>query len=340
MSSNEKRFRISVDAMGGDFAPGEIVKGAIQAAREYDVEIILVGIKEELDKELSKHDIDGLPVTFVEATDRIIDGEQAAIAVMRKPNSSVALATRLVKEGKADAVISAGSTGAVMVSALQYLGPLPGIDRPIAGGPFLHFAPNTVVLDLGANVGCQPYQYVNFAVAGSVYVKCFMGIENPTVGLLNVGSEEGKGNDVSKEAYELLKKSGVNFIGNIEGMDIPAGKANVIVCDGFVGNILLKFAEGIGYAVSQWLKKELADRRPEEIDKITSKLRMMMSPATVLGGGPLWGVNGVVSVAHGNSKAEHVVGTVKQTILALESGFIDKLRSELENATEAINNKE
>jgi len=340
MSNNKKRFRISVDAMGGDFAPGEIVSGAVQAARELDVEILLVGVKEDLDNEIVKHDISNLPVKLIEATDRIIDGEQAAIAVMRKPNSSIALATRLVKDGEADAVISAGSTGAVMVCALQYLGSLPGIDRPMAGGPFLHFAPDTVVLDLGANVGCQPYQYVNFAVAGSVYVKCFMGIEEPTIGLLNVGSEEGKGNSVSKEAYQLLQKSGLNFIGNVEGMDIPAGKANVIVCDGFIGNILLKFAEGIGYAVSQWLKKELANSIPDEIEKTTSKLRMMMSPATVLGGGPLWGVNGVVSVAHGNSQATHIVGTVKQTILALESGFIDKLRSELENATAAINDKE
>jgi len=332
--------KIAVDAMGGDFAPGEIVKGAVQAARELGVEIILVGVKADIEAELAKVDTTNLSVGLVEASEIIKDGEEPAFAVMRKPNSSVALATKLVKNGEADAMISAGSTGASMVSALQYLGTLPGIERPMAGGAFLGLAPKTVVLDLGANVSCQPYHLVDFAVAGSVFARTFLGIDNPTVGLLNVGAEEGKGNELAKEAYPLLKKSGLNFIGNVEGMDIPAGKVNVIVCDGFVGNILVKFCESLGRRVSQWLAQELKDSlNTPDIESITTKLYSLMSPGVVMGGGPLWGVNGVVAIAHGSSRAPQITGTIRQAKLAVESGFVDTLRTELENTQARISSE-
>jgi len=336
-ATDSRLVRVAVDAMGGDFSPGETVSGAIQAAGELGVEIILVGPKETVEAEIARNDIRDLPVRLVEATETIEDGEQPAIAAMRKPNSSIAVATRLVKEGEADAVISAGPTGAVMVCALQYLGTLPGIDRPMAAGPFLGLAPNTVVLDLGANVGCQPYQLVNFAVAGSVYARSFLGIENPTVGLLNVGAEEGKGNELAKEAYTLLKKSGVNFIGNVEGMDIPAGKVNVIVCDGFIGNILIKLCEGLGKTISHWISQELKENlTPTDLESVTDKLYQLMSPGVAMGGGPLWGVDGVACIAHGSSQAPQIIGTIKQAKQALETGFIDKLRTELEKAQETV----
>lgn len=336
-SDTDQRVRVAVDAMGGDFAPAEIVSGAVQAARDLGVEIILAGPKADVEKELSKFDITALPVQLAEASEIIEDGEQPAIAVMRKPNSSMAVATRLVKEGKADAMISAGSTGAVMVCALQYLGTLPGIERPVAGGPFLGLSPKTVVLDLGANVGCQPYQMVNFAVAGSVYAKSFLGVDNPTIGLLNVGAEEGKGNDFAKEAYPLLKKSGLNFIGNVEGMDIVFGKANVIVCDGFVGNILVKFCEGLGRTAKQWLTEELKEKlSPVDLENMTNRLYRLMSPGVVMGGGPLWGVDGVAAIAHGSSRAPQIVGTIKQAKLAVESKFVDTLRVELEKVQKTI----
>jgi len=337
---NKNRLaKIAVDTMGGDYAPGEIVKGAVEASRE-GIEIILVGVKADVEAELSKIDISGLPIHLVEATETIKDGEEPAFAVMRKPNSSVALATRLVRDGEADAMISAGSTGAVMVSALQYLGTLPGIERPIAGGAFLGLAPQTVALDLGANVGCQPYHLVDFAVAGSVFARTFLGIENPTVGLLNVGAEEGKGTDLVKEAHSLLKKSGVNFIGNVEGMDIPFGKVNVIVCDGFVGNILVKFCEGLGRTVSQWLTRELKENlAPDGLEMVAGKLYRLLSPGVVMGGGPLWGVNGVAAIAHGSSKASQIAGTIKQAKLAVESGFVDTLRAELEKAQSRISSE-
>jgi glycerol-3-phosphate acyltransferase PlsX len=328
---------VAVDAMGGDFAPAEIVSGAVQAARDLGVEVILVGPGAEVEKETNKAAIADLPVRLVEASEMIEDGEQPAIAVMRKPNSSMAVAARLVREGAADAMISAGSTGAVMVCALQYLGTLPGIERPVAGGPFLGLAPNMVLLDLGANVGCQPYQLVNFAVAGSVYARSFLGIEKPTVGLLNVGAEEGKGNDQAKEAYPLLQKSGLNFIGNVEGMDIISGRANVVICDGFVGNILVKFCEGLGKAVKSWLEGGLkAKLPPEELEEITKQLYRLMSPGVVMGGGPLWGVDGVAAIAHGRSRAPQIAGTIKQAVLAVESKFVDTLRVELEKAQKTI----
>ncbi len=340
-ASKQQPVKIAVDAMGGDFAPGEIVKGSVQAARDLGVEIILVGIKAEIEGELNKLDTTNLPISLVEASEVIKEGEESAFAVMRKPNSSVAVATKLVKDGEADAVVSAGSTGASMVCALQYLGTLAGIERPVAGGVFLQLAPKTVVLDLGANVGCIPYQLVDFAIAGSVYAKSFLGIDEPTIGLLNVGAEEDKGDKLAKAAYPLLKRSGLNFIGNVEGMDIPLEKANVIVCDGFVGNILIKFCEGVSIAVSRWLGQELGKHiSPSDLESVTTKLQGLMSPAVALGGGPLVGVNGVASVAHGSSRATQIVGTIRNTKIALETDFVNKLRAELQKVQERISPSE
>jgi len=334
---NKQMIRIAVDAMGGDNAPGEIVKGAVQAAKELDVEILLVGPEEEVEPELLKYDTTGLPIRLIHASEKIEDGEHPVMAVMRKPNSSVALGTKLIKDGEADAMVSAGPTGASMVCAMQFLGTLPGIDRPIAGGPFLQLTPETSVFDLGPNVYCQPYQLVNFAVAGTVFAKVFQGIENPSVGLLNVGAEVGKGNQLVKESYALLEKSGLNFIGNVEGSDIPLGKANVIVCDGFIGNIVLKFCEGLGEIVSKWLQDELKDNLPQDqLENVTTKLWRLMSPGAVIGGAPLWGVDGLVSIVHGNSRAAQIFGTIKETKSCVEKGFIDLLRSELEKAQDCI----
>ncbi len=332
-----RRFTVSVDAMGGDFAPAEVVKGSVDAAREMDIVLKLAGAKDAVEAELAKLDTTGLDIAVIDAPDVIKDGEEPAMAVMRRPGSSVVVATNLVKDGAADAVISAGSTGAFMVAAMQFLGRLPGVERPMIGGPFLGLAPGTVILDLGANVGVQPYHLLNFAVAGAVYAESFLGIENPTVGILSVGAEEGKGNELTKEAAPLLKKSGLNFIGNVEGMDIPFGRANVVVCDGFVGNILVKFCEGLGRSVSQWVGGELAaDLSPERLEKVSSRLYRLLSPGVVLGGGPMWGVDGVACVAHGASRAAQITGTFRQALEAHQSGFVGKLRDALEKAQTLI----
>lgn len=326
-----RKIRIAVDAMGGDYAPEEVVKGSVQATIDFGLEIILVGSQSKLDQELKKLNTTGLPISVVDAPDVILNEEQPAYAVFRKPNSSVVIATKLVKEGKADAVISAGSTGACMVSALQYLGALPGIERPIAGGNFLQITPQTVALDLGANVGSQPHHLVTYAVAGITYAKCFLGIPEPTVGLLNVGSEEGKGDDLAKETYKLLKNSSMNFIGNVEGMDVPLGKANVVVCDGFVGNVMVKLCEGLGQTLSRWLSQELKDKvAPDILENVSRKLYLSISPALVMGGGPLLGVNGVFAKAHGNSKAPQITSTLKTAKQAVESGFVNIFLEELE----------
>jgi glycerol-3-phosphate acyltransferase PlsX len=332
-----QKVRIAVDAMGGDYAPEEVVKGAVQAARDLNVEIILTGPEADIQRELDKIDTTGLPVRLVNASEVVMDGEHPVMAVMSKPDSSIAVATKLVKSGDADAVVSAGSTGACMVCGMKYLGILPGLDRPMAGGPFLQLSPKTSVFDMGANVYCEPEQLVNFAVAGCVFTKAFLGIENPTVALLNVGSEEGKGNHLAKEAYPLLQKSGLNFIGNVEGMDIPKGTANVIVCDGFLGNILLKFCEGLGEVVRDWLLKELKDDVPEaKLGDVTDRLWKLMSPGAVLGGAPLWGVDGLAMVCHGSSRASQIAYTIKEAKSCAESGFIELLRSELEKAQALI----
>jgi glycerol-3-phosphate acyltransferase PlsX len=334
-----RKVRIAIDAMGGDYAPEETVKGAVRAAEELDVEIILVGPEGFVRRELDSYAyaIASLPIRIVDAPDVIKDGEHPILAVMSKPGSSVAVAAQLVQSGEADAMVSAGSTGACMVAGMKYLGALPGIDRPMAGGPFLQLSPETSVFDMGVNVNPQPQDYVNFAVAGCVFCRCFQGIENPTVGLLNVGSEEGKGNQLAKEAYHLLQKSGLNFIGNVEGMDIPLGKANVIVCDGFVGNILLKFSEGLGTVVADWLRQELKGSLPEdELEAATARLNRLMGPGAALGGAPLWGIDGLVTIAHGNSMAPQIVNTVKEAKACVEMGFVDLLKSELEKAQELI----
>ncbi|MEJ2739818.1 MAG: phosphate acyltransferase PlsX [Dehalococcoidia bacterium] len=332
MANKDVQPIIAVDAMGGDYAPAEIVEGAVRAATEIGVKIILVGTKAVIETELAKYDT-GTAISIVDAPDIIKDGEEPAFAVMRKRNNSIAIATRLVKDGQADAVVSAGSTGACMVCALQYLGTLPGIERPIAGGAVLGLAPNTVLMDLGANVGVKPYQLLNFGIAGSIYANIFHGIDNPAIGLLNVGAEEGKGNEQVKQAYPLFKNSGMNFVGNVEGMDIVTEIVNVIVCDGFVGNILVKYNEGLVRVLNGFIEKELKGSVPEEaLQGLTQKLFRMLSSAVAVGGGPLIGVNGIFSVAHGNSRVPQIIGTIKNTRTALESGFVEKLREGLEKA--------
>lgn len=327
----EKRIKIAVDAMGGDFAPGEIVTGAVEAARTMGVEIVLVGVQDAVATELAKANASSLPFSIVDAPEIITNNEEPAFAVMRKRKSSIAISAVMVKKGEVDAMVSAGSTGAVMVAGLQYVGALPGIDRPMMGGAFLQLAPKTIVLDLGANVGVQPYHLVDFAVAGTVYARTFLGIDNPTVGLLNVGVEEGKGTDLVKEAYAMLKKSGLNFVGNVEGHDIAFSRANVIVCDGFTGNVLVKFSEGLGRVVSKWLGAELKGKVADaELEAVSNKIYRLLSPGAAVGGGPMWGVNGVVTKAHGSSKAPQITGAIGQTKQAVESGFVKQLAAELE----------
>jgi glycerol-3-phosphate acyltransferase PlsX len=329
------RIRVAVDAMGGDYAPEEIVKGAVLAAQKDDVEVFLVGIANTLKQELAKYELtNGSAVHIVGASDFIRENESPVDVIRRKPDCSVAVAAKMVKSGKADALLSAGSSGAAAISAIQYIGMLDGVYRPAIVGSLGSFASNTVMVDLGANVDCKPHQFLTFAIAGSVYAKKFLNIADPKIALLSMGSEETKGSEAVREAYSLLKNSGLNFIGNIEGGDILKGKANVIVCDGFVGNVLLKFFESIGGHAQVWTERKLKKHPP--VRALAGLLFKRLFPATKIssetekhGGGILWGVDGVVKIAHGASRAPQIADAIESAKEAVKAGVVESMKSEL-----------
>jgi glycerol-3-phosphate acyltransferase PlsX len=329
------RIRVAVDAMGGDYAPEEIVKGAVLAAEKDDVKIFLVGPATILEKELAKYKLtNGSSIHIVEASEFIKENESPVDVVRRKPNCSVAVAAKMVKSGEADALFSAGSSGAAAISAIQFIGMLDGVYRPAIVGSLGSFAPNTVMVDLGANVDCKPHQFLAFAIAGSVYAKKFLNIADPKIALLSTGSEESKGSEAVREAHALLKNSGLNFVGNIEGSDILNGKANVIVCDGFVGNVLLKFYESIGGYAQVWTERKLKKYPP--LRALAKLLFRRLFPATKIssetekqGGGILWGVDGVVKIAHGASHAPQIANAIESAKEAVKAGVVENMKSEL-----------
>jgi len=333
--AQHSRVRVAVDAMGGDYAPEEIVKGAVLAARKEDVEIFLVGSANILEKELARYrSTNGSLIRLVEASEVITENESPVVVIRNKSDCSVAVAAKMVKSGEADALVSAGSSAAAAMSAIQFIGMVDGVYRPAIVGSLGSFAPNTVMVDLGANVDCKPHQFLAFAIVGSVYAKKFLNIANPKIALLSTGSEESKGSGAVREAYHILEKSRLNFIGNIEGNEVLSGKANVIVCDGFVGNVLLKFYESIGSHARDWteqkLKKypplralvRLAFNRLFEATRISNETEKQ-------GGGILWGVNGVVRIAHGASRAPQIANAIESAKQAVRAEVIESLKSEL-----------
>ena len=307
MTRVNQRVRVVVDVMGGDYAPAEIIKGVVMAAEKGDMEIILVGPIDIVEAELAKYDASDLLIRCVRADEFIKEGENPALTVRRKPNASIAVAAKLLKEGEADGLVSASPTGAVVSSGIQYLGMIEGIDRPVIGGAIFDPAPDTVVFDCGVNMDCKPYHLLTFAVIGSVYCKKLLNITNPTIGLLNIGIEESKGNQLTRGAHQLLKKSGLNFIGNIEGSELLSGRANVIVCDAFAGNVLFKFAESLDL----FHDSAGTDGKRD------------------LGGGLIWGINGIIRKIHGASKAPHVATKINHVKLAVEADLIGAVKSEL-----------
>ena len=339
MTEANQRIKIAIDAMGGDYAPGEIVKGAVAAAEKDDIEVILVGPINTVEAELAKYDISRLPIRCVNADDFIKEEEHPALAVRRKPNSSIAVAIKMVKAGEADALVAATTTGAMVTSAIQFLGMINGIDRPVLGGPLSSIAPNTVIMDLGVNVDCKPEHLLNFAIIGSVYARLFLNIANPTVALLNIGKEEGKGNQLARETYPLLQKSGLNFIGNVEGNGILSGQANVIVCDAFVGNTIFKFMEGGAGIIGNYFESK-AKSYPLLSHLLKGKVKDLVASLSLpdsAGSGLIWGVDGIVMKIHGHSRAPDVTIKIAQAKMAVERDVVSCLKSELAKIRKHIN---
>jgi glycerol-3-phosphate acyltransferase PlsX len=328
-------MKIAVDATGGEYAPYEIVKGAIKAAREYEVEIALVGRKEILYVLAGRH-LAKLNMSIIDAGQVIAPQESPVEAVRSKPDSSIVVGTNLVRDGEASAFVSAGNTGAVLFSALTNLGKIEGIDRPAIGSLINIGTFNPVLLiDSGANPECRPAHLVQFAQLGTTYIREIFNINSPGVGLLNNGEEEKKGNRLTQESYRLLKMSDLNFIGNVEGQDIFSGKADIIVTDGFTGNILLKTLEGLSatwlYSLGQagqifskaYSLSSRALHRDMGMESWTKKLDYRES-----GGACLLGVNGNIIISHGRSQAtaiKNAIGLARQTS---ERAISEKIKEE------------
>ncbi len=334
MSLNGKEdarpVRVALDVMGGDYAPVETVKGAVHALRSVNAELLLVGDAGPVQAELGKYDVSGMPITLVPSEGRIGDDEHPVQAMRQKPHASVVVATQLVKQGKADVMVSIGSTGASMASAVLSLGLMEGLERPCLGGPFLGLAPDTVLVDIGSNLDCRPGLLLSFAVLGATFAHTYMGIENPRIGLLSVGAETTKGNRQVQESYQLFQESHLNFVGNVEGMDFFTNKADVIICDGFVGNILVKFTEGMGGALADFVRKQLTDSVDSAVvEGLAESLWETTNRPRTVGGGPLFGVNAPVILGHGSCRANGVEGAIRTAVRYVNVGLLDIMRQEL-----------
>ncbi|EFA71585.1 Fatty acid synthesis plsX protein [Raphidiopsis brookii D9] len=328
--------RIAIDAMGGDYAPAEIVAGALRAKEELDIHILLVGDPQQIEAVIPLKS-NRLGIEIVPAQDTIGMDEEPLNAVRRKRGASVNVAMDLVKNNQADAIFSAGHSGAAMASALLRLGRLPGIDRPAIGTvfPTIKAGKPVLILDVGANVDCRPKFLEQFAVMGSIYSQYVLGISEPKVGLLNIGEEENKGNEAAVRAHELLRENTqINFSGNAEGRDVLSGEFDVIVCDGFVGNVLLKFAEAVGGVILQILREELPQGIRGQIGTAILKpnlkrVKQRMDHAEH-GGALLLGVNGICFIGHGSSQAPSIFSAIRMAKEAVDNQVLERLQSKYE----------
>lgn len=327
------RARIAVDAMGGDYAPDEIVAGALRASEELDADILLVGDPTPIQRYLDEHAPTAKP-EIVEASDVVEMGEEPLTALKRKPKASINVAMDLVKAGTADAVVSAGHSGAAMAAALLRLGRLPGIDRPAIGAvlPTLIPGKSVLVLDVGANVDCRPKYLEQFAVMGSIYSQYVLDVEDPKVGLLNIGEEDCKGNDLALKAHQLLRQNGqISFLGNAEGRDVLSGQFDVVVCDGFVGNVLLKFAESLGSVLVQILREELPRGWRGQLGTALlrpnlRKIKQRIDHAEH-GGGLLLGVDGICIISHGSSQAPSIFNAIRLAKEAVDHRVSERIQA-------------
>ncbi len=321
---------IALDAMGGDHAPAEIIAGALLARAELQLDIALVGAREVIEAELARQGETPAAFEIIHATEAIGMDEHPAQAVRAKRDASINVAMSMVKRGVAGAFVSAGNTGAVMASALMTLGRIQGIERPALGTVAPFSETGILVLDVGANADVKPNYLVQFAQMGSVYAERVMGVANPRVALLNIGAEDTKGTELIQEVYGRLGKAGVNFVGNIEGGEVHKGKADVIVTDGFTGNVAVKLTEGVADFLFRELRTAFTSKIQYKLAALILrpsllKLRDRMDPGTY-GGVPLLGVNGVVMIAHGNSDARAIKNAIRFAAHAANSGMLDSIR--------------
>jgi glycerol-3-phosphate acyltransferase PlsX len=341
MSSENAPIRVALDAMGGDNAPGEIVLGAIQAAREYHMGVYLVGREDAIRAELAKHDTSGLDLPIIH-TDEVIEmDEHPANAVRRKKNASMTLALQQVRAGAALGAVSAGNSGAMMAASLFTLKRVPGIDRPALGGIFPTRDGICLVVDIGANTECKPEYLQQFALMGSIYMERIFHVQAPRVALLANGEEESKGNQLVIETHQLLKESalGLNFIGNVEGRDIPTGGADVIVCDGFVGNVVLKLSEGLAETLLGLIRAEMTSSLVNKLAAAVlhpglRRIGRRLDYAEY-GGVPLLGINGSAIVSHGRSNAKAIKNALRVARQTAETDVAGAIATQLQSSFQA-----
>ncbi len=325
-------MRIAVDAMGGDFAPQAIVQGAVDAARAFDVEILLVGQRAAVERELAKHATRGAKIEIVDAPDAIAFNEQPALAVKTRKGLSMRVMCDLVLAGRADACLTMGHTGAALVAGTLVFGRIEGIARPAVGVWLFGLQPKTFLIDVGANVDCKPEYLLHFALMGSVFMERMRGVPNPRVALLANGAEDNKGNSLVHDTFPLLKASGLNFIGNVEGYDIPTGKANVIVTDAFAGNVVLKYTESLSEHLMNLADAELAARLSGDAlakaREVTADLRLRADYAET-GAIPLLGVNHLIFIGHGRANAKATKSAIGEVMRAVDAKLVDAIREGL-----------
>ncbi|MBU3186164.1 phosphate acyltransferase PlsX [Clostridium estertheticum] len=329
---------VVVDGMGGDFCPNAVVEGCIAAIKEYNIKILITGSEELIREELKKHTYDTNKIKIINTTEVIDVSEHPVMAVKRKKDSSLVKALNLVKNGEADAIISAGSTGAFLAGCTLIVGRIKGINRPalapVMPGKKMPF----MIIDCGANAECKPNYLLQFGLMGKIYFENILKVVNPSVGLVNIGSEEEKGNELSKATFKLLKEANLNFVGNVEAREIPTGDVNVLVCDGFTGNVILKLYEGTVATIFDLLKTNI-------MASVRTKIGgMLLKPVfkkfkkdfdyKEYGGAAFLGVNGICIKAHGSSDAKAFKNAIKQATIFYDNNVVDKLKLEIEKLTD------
>jgi phosphate acyltransferase len=330
-------IKIAIDAMGGDSAPHAEVQGAVQAAQEYQVGVVLVGIEERIKEELKKYRTQNLPIEIVHASEIITMNEPVSTAIRKKKDSSMRVAAKLVREGRAAGIVSAGNTGACMAVIKLVAGSLSAVDRPALAAilPTAKGRP-AILVDVGANVDCKPNHLVQFAIMGEIFSRTILGNLRPRIGLLSIGEEDIKGNELTKEVFGLLKTAPLNFVGNVEGREVFKGETDVIVCDGFIGNVALKVSEGLTEMIMLLLKKDLASHVSSQIGALLSRKAYQSFKARVdyseYGGALLLGIKGVAIICHGRSTAK----AIKNAIRVAHECCINRVNEKIEDGIKGL----